>query len=83
MGDDQDDVVLVPITTLQKKITGQDWLRWIMVSASFASGKLRRPGADHIAACGIVTAFVSGRTTISWYGTWPTWLTSQTRPGVL
>src|SRR6478752_7088403 len=34
MGDDQDDVVLVPITTLQKKITGQDWLRWIMVSAT-------------------------------------------------
>src|SRR5207247_2682001 len=24
---------LVPITTLQKKITGQNWLRWIMVSA--------------------------------------------------
>jgi putative ABC transport system permease protein len=34
MGQDQDDVILVPITTLQKKITGQDWLRWIMVSAS-------------------------------------------------
>jgi putative ABC transport system permease protein len=33
MGDDQDDIILVPITTLQKKITGQDWLRWIMVSA--------------------------------------------------
>src|SRR6266705_3705377 len=33
MGQDQDDIVLVPITTLQKKITGQDWLRWIMVSA--------------------------------------------------
>jgi putative ABC transport system permease protein len=24
----------VPIATLQKKITGQDWLRWIMVSAT-------------------------------------------------
>ena len=33
MGQDQDDTILVPITTLQKKITGQDWLRWIMVSA--------------------------------------------------
>ncbi len=33
MGDDQDDIILVPITTLQKKITGQNWLRWIMVSA--------------------------------------------------
>jgi putative ABC transport system permease protein len=33
MGDDQDDVILVPITTLEKKILGQDWLRWIMVSA--------------------------------------------------
>jgi putative ABC transport system permease protein len=33
MGQDQDDIILVPITTWQKKITGQDWLRWIMVSA--------------------------------------------------
>jgi len=33
MGGDQDDGIYVPITTLQKKITGQDWLRAIMVSA--------------------------------------------------
>ncbi len=33
MGDDQDDTVIVPITTLQKKLTGQDWLRFISVSA--------------------------------------------------
>jgi putative ABC transport system permease protein len=33
MGQDQDDIIIVPITTLQKKITGQPWLRWIMVSA--------------------------------------------------
>jgi putative ABC transport system permease protein len=33
MGQDQDDIILIPITTLQKKVTGQDWLRWIMVSA--------------------------------------------------
>ena len=33
MGNDQDDVVIIPITTLQKKITGQTWLRYIMVSA--------------------------------------------------
>jgi putative ABC transport system permease protein len=33
MGADQDDGVYVPITTLQKKITGQDWLQYIMVSA--------------------------------------------------
>ena len=34
MGGDQDDAVFVPISTLQKKITGQDWLRSIMVSAT-------------------------------------------------
>jgi putative ABC transport system permease protein len=34
MGQDQDDTVVVPITTLQKKITGQDWLQFIMVSAT-------------------------------------------------
>jgi len=33
MSDDQDDIILIPLTTLQKKITGQPWLRWIMVSA--------------------------------------------------
>jgi putative ABC transport system permease protein len=33
MGDDQDDTVIIPITTLQKKITGETWLRFIMVSA--------------------------------------------------
>jgi putative ABC transport system permease protein len=38
MGDDQDDIILVPITTLQKKITGQNWLRWIMVSAISRQG---------------------------------------------
>jgi putative ABC transport system permease protein len=34
MGDDQDDTIVIPITTLQKKITGDTWLRWIMVSAA-------------------------------------------------
>lgn len=33
MGADQDDAVYVPISTLQKKITGQDWLQYVMVSA--------------------------------------------------
>jgi putative ABC transport system permease protein len=61
MGDDQDDAIFIPITTLQKKITGQNWLRYIVVSArskeqSYAArqqieGLLRdrhkiRPGQD-------------------------------------
>src|SRR5947207_9495221 len=33
MGNDQDDAMFVPITTLQKKITGNNWLRFISVSA--------------------------------------------------
>jgi putative ABC transport system permease protein len=33
MGQDQDDTIIVPLTTLQKKITGETWLRWINVSA--------------------------------------------------
>jgi putative ABC transport system permease protein len=33
MGQDQDDVIFVPITTLQKKLTGETWLRFIVVSA--------------------------------------------------
>ena len=32
-GRDQDDTIVIPITTLQKKITGQNWLHYIMVSA--------------------------------------------------
>jgi len=33
MNEDQDDTIIVPLTTLQKKITGQTWLRFVMVSA--------------------------------------------------
>src|SRR5579864_3686942 len=33
MSEDQDDTIIVPLTTLQKKITGQPWLRFVMVSA--------------------------------------------------
>ena len=33
-GDDQDDTIITPITTLQKKMTGETWLRWIIVSAT-------------------------------------------------
>jgi putative ABC transport system permease protein len=32
-GDDQDDTIVIPLTTLQKKMTGETWLRFIMVSA--------------------------------------------------
>ena len=33
MGDDQDDAIFIPVTTLQKKINGQTWIRFISVSA--------------------------------------------------
>src|SRR5689334_2653899 len=33
MNEDQDDTIVIPLTTLQKKITGQTWLRFIMASA--------------------------------------------------
>jgi putative ABC transport system permease protein len=33
MSEDQDDNIVVPLSTLQKKITGQPWLRFVMVSA--------------------------------------------------
>lgn len=38
MNEDQDDNIIIPLTTLQKKITGQTWLRFIMVSATSRSG---------------------------------------------
>jgi putative ABC transport system permease protein len=34
---DQDDVIFAPLTTVQKKLLGQEWLRWIMVSATSRS----------------------------------------------
>ena len=37
MSEDQDDAIVVPLTTLQKKITGQPWLRFVMVSAKSRS----------------------------------------------
>ncbi len=38
MGNDQDDVVVIPYTTHQKKLTGDTWLRYIMVSAISKQG---------------------------------------------
>ena len=38
MNEDQDDVIIIPLTTLQRKITGQPWLRFVMVSAKSRSG---------------------------------------------
>ena len=32
-GQDQDDAVFAPLTTVQKKLLGQEWLRWMNVSA--------------------------------------------------
>lgn len=36
--EDQDDNIFVPLTTLQKKILGQTWLRFVMVSARSRAG---------------------------------------------
>jgi len=33
MGDDQDDRIFVPYTTLQKKVSGQDWLQFLSCTA--------------------------------------------------
>lgn len=38
LSEDQDDTVIAPITTVQKKMTGQPWLRFAMVSAATRSG---------------------------------------------
>jgi len=37
-GQDQDDVVMVPITTLQDRLTGQSWVNTIFVSAATSEG---------------------------------------------
>lgn len=37
MNEDQDDTIIMPLTTLQKKITGDTWLRFVMVSAKSRS----------------------------------------------
>jgi putative ABC transport system permease protein len=37
MNEDQDDTIIMPLTTLQKKITGNTWLRFVMVSAKSRS----------------------------------------------
>jgi putative ABC transport system permease protein len=34
LSEDQDDTIIAPLTTVQKKMTGQPWLRFAMVSAS-------------------------------------------------
>jgi len=34
LSEDQDDIIIAPLTTVQKKMTGQPWLRFAMASAS-------------------------------------------------
>ena len=38
-GQDQDDVIMVPLTTEQRKIVGITWLNWIFVNAVLAGNK--------------------------------------------
>ena len=40
MGTDQDDVIFIPYTTLQKKISGEDWLRYISCEAESREASL-------------------------------------------
>ena len=48
VGQDQDDIIIMPYTTLQKKIEGITWLQSIFVSA--ASQQAMQPAQDAIAA---------------------------------
>jgi len=48
MGDDQDDAIFAPYTTVQKKLQGQDWLQFI--SASAISREASLPAAAQIEA---------------------------------
>jgi putative ABC transport system permease protein len=36
-GQDQDDTLIMPYTTMQKKISGINWLQWVMASATSAA----------------------------------------------
>jgi putative ABC transport system permease protein len=40
-GQDQDDVVIVPLATAQKKLVGNTWLNWIFLSAVSQEGSYR------------------------------------------
>jgi putative ABC transport system permease protein len=40
-GQDQDDMVVIPLTTAQKKVVGITWLNWIFVSAVSQAGSYR------------------------------------------
>jgi putative ABC transport system permease protein len=52
-GDDQDDAIFIPVTTHQKKITGDTWLRFINVSA------VSQPASVGAQAC--ITALLRDR----------------------
>lgn len=43
-GNDQDDVVIVPLTTAQKKLVGETWLRWMFISATSQEASYRAEG---------------------------------------
>ena len=79
MGKDQDDVVVVPITTLQKKMTGTGLAALDHGVGGLERSELHRAAADHVPYCATATAFAPDRTTTSSCATWLTWPTWPTR----
>ena len=72
MGQDQDDVVYVPYTTVMKKLRGITYIQNITVSATSAARP--RPTAERIAhAAASAHQIVPAAPTTSWCGRWRKW----------
>ena len=63
MGSDQDDTVIMPLRTVQRRLTGSQDVNRLMVSVADGRVDRRGQGADHAAAARAAQASARTRTT--------------------
>ena len=79
MGQDQDDAIFVPYTTVMKKLRGITFIQQVTVSAASAADTT--PTADRISALLRARHKISRATrTTSWCARWRRWRASGCRP---
>ncbi len=79
-GQDQDDLVLAPVTTVLYRLSGRVNVDQILVSAATAEATDRRPGRDPRHPAPAATSSRSARTTISRSAARPSWPTPPAPP---
>ena len=80
VGQDQDDVVFVPYTTVMKKMRGITFIQQVTVSAPSADDTSRDGRPHHARCCACATRSSPATPTTSWSARWRKWRPCASRP---